>query len=284
MSRVRLTVSKTNKLYIGGKFPRSESGRCMPVTKPSGEFIANIAHASRKDARDSVVAARAAQHGWAAVTEMNRGQIIYRIAEMLESRSDEFVSYLMEIYGLDKKTASKQIEESVDSIVWYAGSTGKLGQVKGGVNQVAGDFLNVSVPTPMGVAVVIATDPSGLLGLVQSTLPLLAAGNTTVVMTGPQVGLIAVAFAEVLATSDVPAGVVNILTGSVDEVAPWLAGHMDVNAVDLAGADSSSIAELQKLAAENLKRILPSPIGRNLSLSIMSEVVETKTIWYPSGL
>lgn len=284
MSRVRLTVSKTNKLYIGGKFPRSESGRCMPVAKPSGEFIANIAHASRKDARDSVVAARAAQHGWAAVTEMNRGQIIYRIAEMLESRSDEFVSYLMEIYGLDKKTASKQIEESVDSIVWYAGSTGKLGQVKGGVNQVAGDFLNVSVPTPMGVAVVIATDPSGLLGLVQSTLPLLAAGNTTVVMTGPQLGLLAVAFAEVLATSDVPAGVVNILTGSVDEVAPWLAGHMDVNAVDLAGADSSSIAELQKVAAENLKRILPSPIGRNLSLSIMSEVVETKTIWYPSGL
>jgi acyl-CoA reductase-like NAD-dependent aldehyde dehydrogenase len=215
---------------------------------------------------------------------MNRGQVLYRIAEMIEARSDEFVDLLVSMYGLDDITASTQVADSVDTVVWYAGATGKLAQVHGSVNQVAGRFLNVSVPTPVGVTALLARDSEGLLGLIQSVLPLLATGNTVIVATDKQLSLIAVALSEVLATSDVPAGVVNILTGSVTEVGSWLAAHMDVNAIALGGADPALVTELQKSCAENLKRILPSTASRSPSLKLMLDGVETKTVWYPSGL
>ena len=215
---------------------------------------------------------------------MNRGQGLYRIAEILEARSGEFVDLLVEMYGLEIIEASSQVADAVDTIVWYAGATGKLGQVHGSVNPVAGKFLNVSVPTPVGVTVLLASDSDSLLGLIQTLLPLLAAGNTAIIATDKQLSLIAVALAEVLATSDVPAGVVNIITGSVSEVGSWLAAHMDVNAISLTGADPLQVTDWQKLSAENLKRILPSTVRRKPSLKLMLAGVETKTVWYPSGL
>jgi acyl-CoA reductase-like NAD-dependent aldehyde dehydrogenase len=268
-SSVRLSVRKTYKLYIGGKFPRSESGRTYLV---DGD---NASLASRKDARDAVVAARAAQPKWAGATAYNRGQILYRIAEMLEARRAEFKA-------LGVKSA--EVNAAIDRWVWYAGWSDKIAQVAGGANPVAGPFFNISAPEPTGVVAVAA--PPSLLGLVSVIAPAIVTGNTVVVIAaGPQV---AVTLAEVLATSDVPGGVVNILTGHAAEIAPWLASHDDVNAIDLAGVEDAGLAtELERAAAGTLKRVLRPAVAPDWTADPgtgpMTALLETKTVWHPKG-
>jgi acyl-CoA reductase-like NAD-dependent aldehyde dehydrogenase len=271
----RLAVRKTYKLYIGGKFPRSESGRSYLVQG------SNVALASRKDVRDAVVAARAAVKGWSGATAYNRGQILYRAAEMLECRRDEFV-------GLGLEAA--EVDAAVDRWVWYAGWSDKIAQVYGGANPVAGPFFNLSAPEPTGVVGVVAPADSGLLGLVSVVAPAIVTGNTVVVLAAERFPLAAVTLAEVLATSDLPGGVVNILTGRTAETAPWLASHMDVNAIDLTGVEDSELARsLEEAAADNLKRVLRPPAGpvdwhADPGIDRMTVLLETKTVWHPKGV
>ncbi|MFZ2964827.1 MAG: aldehyde dehydrogenase family protein, partial [Rhodoglobus sp.] len=237
MTPARLAVPKTYKLYIGGKFPRSESGRTYEIATKKGAFLANAALASRKDARDAVVAARAAVPGWSGATAYNRGQVLYRIAELLEGRREQFAEELAAVDGLAKPAAMKQVEAAIDAWVWYAGWADKFVQVSGNGNPVAGPYFNLSTPEPTGVVAIIAPqDGPSLLGLVGVLAPAIVSGNTAVVVASERSPLGAISLAEVLATSDVPGGVVNILTGSPAEIAPWLAGHADVNALDLTGA------------------------------------------------
>jgi acyl-CoA reductase-like NAD-dependent aldehyde dehydrogenase len=263
----RLPVKKTYKLYIGGAFPRSESGRTYEA---EGQ---NVARGSRKDARDAVTAARAAQPKWAGMTAYNRGQVLYRIAEMMESRTAEFT---------ELTSGRAEVEQAIDRWVWYAGFTDKLAQVLGGSNPVAGPYFNFTVPEPTGVVATIAPDEPALLGLVSRLAPALAGGNTVVALASETHPLAAIELAEVLATSDVPGGVVNVLTGHRAEVAPWLASHMDVNAIDLTGADGLR-TELEQAAAENVKRVvLGSPDDQ--SLYEISAFLELKTVWHPIGV
>ena len=290
----RLTVPKTYKLYIGGKFPRSESGRTYEVLSASGDFLANAAQASRKDARDAVVAARGAVSGWAGATAYNRGQVIYRIAELLEGRRAQFVDEIVQSEGVSAAVAAAQVDAAIDVWVWYAGWADKFAQVAGNANPVSGPYFNLSVPEPTGVVVSVAPQtPTGasLLGLVSVVAPIILTGNTVVVVAHEQAPLSAISLSEVLATSDVPGGVVNILTGSPAEIMPWLASHADVNALDLAGASELSgpkgetWVDLQLSAAETLKRVLapvqgvPSP-----SLDRISAFVETKTVWHTKSM
>jgi acyl-CoA reductase-like NAD-dependent aldehyde dehydrogenase len=261
----RLPVKKTYKLYIDGAFPRSESGRTYEA---EGQ---NVARASRKDVRDAVRAARGAQPGWAAATAYNRGQVLYRIAEMVEARVAEFADFCS---GRD------EVERSIDRIVWYAGWADKLPQVLGGSNPVAGPYFNFTVPEPTGVVAIVAPDEPALDGLVSRLAPALVGGNAVVVAASQTHPLAAVELAEALATSDVPGGVVNILTGFHDELAPVLAGHMDVNAIDVTGADGST-AELERLAADNVKRVVRSD-GEQSPWEIAS-FLELKTVWHPVG-
>ncbi len=288
----RLSVPKTYKLYIGGKFPRSESGRTYEVTTKKGAFLANAALASRKDARDAVVAARAAVGGWSSATAYNRGQVLYRIAELLEGRRDQFVDELSLAEGLSKVAATKQVDLTIDTWVWYAGWADKFVQVAGNANAVSGPYFNLSVPEPTGVVAIIApqasaSSPTGssLLGLVSVVAPAILTGNTVVVVAHQVAPLSAISLAEVLATSDVPGGVVNILTGSPAEVAPWLAGHADVNALDLAGAGDLEWVDLQITAADTLKRVLPPVVGAPApSLDRITAFTETKTVWHTKSL
>ncbi len=275
---VRLAVRKTYKLFIGGAFPRSESGRSYPVRSAAGDFVANAALASRKDVRDAVRAARAAVGKWAGATAYNRGQILYRVAEMLEGRRDQFVAY-----GVPPAT----VDAAIDRWVWYAGWSDKITTVYGGANPVAGPYFNISAPEPTGVVGVVApADP--LLGLVSVVAPAIVTGNTVVVLAAEENPLPAVTLAEVLATSDLPGGVVNILTGKVAETAPWLASHMDVNGLDLAGVDDAALAaDLERDAAENLKRVLrPHTVDwtSDPGTGRMSAFLETKTVWHPKGV
>jgi acyl-CoA reductase-like NAD-dependent aldehyde dehydrogenase len=262
----RLPVKKTYKLYIGGAFPRSESGRTYEV---QGQ---NVARASRKDVRDAVSAARGAQPKWASATAYNRGQVIYRIAEMIEARTGEFAELCS---GRD------EVERSIDRVVWYAGFADKLAQVIGSSNPVAGPYFNFTIPEPTGVVAVIAPDEPPLLGLVSRIAPAMTAGNAVVALASETSPLAAIELAEALATSDVPGGVVNLLTGYRTELAPWLASHMDVNAIDLTGADGLR-ADLEAAAAENVKRVV---IGRpdGQSLADISSFLELKTVWHPIG-
>lgn len=283
----RLKVAKTYKLFIGGKFPRSESGRVFELLDAKGRLIANAAKASRKDARDAVVAARAAQPGWASATAFNRSQVLYRIAEMLEGRSEQFVVELMEQGGASRKQATAEVERAIDSWVWHAGWCDKIDAVSGSMNPVAGPFFNISTHQPTGVVAAIA-EP-GLLGLVQAVAPAILLGNT-VVAVAQGAPLSAISFAEVLATSDLPGGVVNILTGDSSELAPWLASHMDVNAIDLSGAAALDWAALEDQAAENLKRVLrPAPgsaSGSAASPGSLERILafsEVKTVWHTKG-
>ncbi len=286
MTPTRLAVPKTYKLYIGGKFPRSESGRTYQVLSRKGEFLANAALASRKDARDAVVAARAAQPGWAAATAYNRGQVLYRIAELLEGRKDQFVDEIVAVEGASSAAATKQVNTAIDAWVWYAGWADKYVQVAGNGNPVSGPYFNLSTPEPTGVVAIVA--PQGaqsLLGLVSVVAPAILSGNTVVVIASESAPLSAVSLAEVLATSDVPGGVVNILTGSPAELAPWLAGHADVNALDLAGAGQLDWVELQVTAADTLKRVLlPEPGVPAPSLDRITALTETKTVWHTKSL
>ncbi|MEO5534394.1 MAG: aldehyde dehydrogenase family protein [Pseudolysinimonas sp.] len=284
----RLAIPKTYKLSIGGAFPRSESGRTYEVTTPKGAFLANAAQASRKDARDAVVAARAAQSGWAGATAYNRGQVLYRIAELLEGRREQFVEEIRSSEGVSAAAASAQVDRATDAWVWYAGWTDKYTQVAGSGNPVAGPYFNLSVPEPTGVVVVIA--PQGaqggsLLGFVNTVAPALVAGNTVVAIADETRPLSAITLAEVLATSDVPGGVVNVLTGSPAEIAPWLASHADVNALDLAGAGALEWIDLEIAAADTLKRVLsPEPGIPELSLGRILAFTETKTVWHTKSV
>ena len=287
----RADVRKTYKLYIGGGFPRSESGHSYVVNDAKGRFLANAALASRKDARDAVVAARSAFGGWAARTAYNRGQVVYRVAEVMEDRRPQFVDALSSTEGLTARQASAALDEAVDRLVWYAGWADKLTQVIGNANPVAGPFFNLSTPEPTGVAAVLAPQTSSLLGLVSVVAPVIISGNTCVVVSSYERPLPAVTFSEVLATSDVPGGVVNILTGSAETIGPWLASHMDVNAIDLVGvAGSPDLAtELEVAAAENLKRVRRAPAAEpdwtlEPDLSAMTHYLETKTVWHPIGV
>jgi acyl-CoA reductase-like NAD-dependent aldehyde dehydrogenase len=262
----RLPVKKTYKLFIGGAFPRSESGRTYEA---QGQ---NVARASRKDLRDAVVAARPAQAKWAALTAYNRGQVLYRIAEMMEARSDEFA---------DLCSGKQEVERAIDRWVWYAGFADKLAQVVGSANAVAGPYFNFTVPEPTGVVGVIAPEEPALLGLVSRIAPVLTGGNSVIALASESQPLCAVELAEVIATSDVPGGVVNILTGFRGEVAPWLAAHMDVNAIDVTGADGLR-EDLERAAAENVKRVV---IGEPDAQSLyeISAFLELKTVWHPIG-
>ncbi len=284
----RLAVRKTYKLYVGGKFPRSESGRSYEVVDAKGTFLANAALASRKDARDAVVAARAAFAGWSGATAYNRGQVLYRVAELMEGRRAQFTDEVAAVEGLSRRRAGAAVDAAIDRWVWYAGWTDKIAQVTGSANPVAGPFFNFSVPEPTGVVAVVAPQSSSLLGLVSVIGPVVATGNTAVVLASESRPLPAVTLGEVLATSDVPGGVVNLLTGRVAEVAPWLASHMDVNALDLTGAGELA-AELEVAAAENLKRVLrPEPEEPDWTAdpgtARLTAFLETKTVWHPAGL
>ena len=283
----RLSVRKTYKLYVNGAFPRSESGRSYPVrAAKNGELLAFAAQASRKDARDAVVAARAAFGKWSSATPYNRGQVLYRVAEMTEGRAGQFAEEILAAEGMSMAAARRTVAAVIDRWVWYAGWPDKVAQVAGGANQVAGPYFNFSVPEPTGVVAVIAPAESSLLGLVSVVAPVIATGNAVVVVASEERPLPAITLSEVLATSDVPGGVVNVLTGRTAELAPVLAGHFDVNALDLSGAPAGSRAELERLAAANVKRVFWSaddwaapPTPRR-----MLAFLETKTVWHPVGI
>jgi acyl-CoA reductase-like NAD-dependent aldehyde dehydrogenase len=287
----RIDVRKTYKLFIGGEFPRSESGHSYPVHDVRGRFVANAALASRKDARDAVVAARKAFPGWSGRSAYNRGQVVYRIAELMEDRRPQFVEAVRQGEGGTAPAAGKVLDAAIDRLVWYAGWADKLAQVVGNANPVAGPFFNLSTPEPTGVVAVVAPAGSSLLGLVSVVAPVIVTGNTVVVAASPERPLPAVTFAEVLATSDVPAGVVNVLTGSLDRTIPTLAAHMDVNAIDLTGlaGDPERARELEVAAADNLKRVRRPPAVEpdwtlDPGLDRMTGVLETKTVWHPIGV
>lgn len=276
-----LPVAKTYKLFINGAFPRSESGYTLPVRDKEGQLLANISKASRKDLRDSVRAARSAQEPWASRTAYNRGQILYRIAEMMEARRNEFITVL-ESTGAKRKEAVEQVEEAIDRWVWYAGWADKIHHVLGTVNPVAGPYFNFTMPEPTGVVAVVAPEEPALLGLVSRLAPIIVSGNTTVVVIDAEAGLAAVTLAEVLATSDLPGGVVNLLTGDKQELLPWILGHLDVNSVDLTGAPNDVDHAVLEESAVNVKRtVWGDPADE--SPYVIADFLEMKTVWHPIG-
>ncbi len=289
MSTDRLAVRKTYKLYLGGAFPRSESGRTYEVTDARGGFLANAALASRKDARDAVVAARSAFAKWSAATAYNRGQVLYRVAEVMEGRAAQFAEEVAAGEGLSGSKARAEVDAAIDRWVWYAGWTDKLAAVLGSTNPVAGPYFGFSVPEPTGVVAVLAPQRSSLLGLVSVLAPVLAGGNTAVVVTAKDRPLPAITLGEVLATSDVPGGVVNLLTGDAAEIGPWLAEHADVDGIDLTGAPPNRAMEFEREAAGTIKRVVRPPATEpdwtaDPGLTRMTPFLETKTVWHPIGL
>jgi acyl-CoA reductase-like NAD-dependent aldehyde dehydrogenase len=290
-SQSRLAVRKTYKLYLDGAFPRSESGRSYEVSTPDGEFLANAAQASRKDVRDAVRAARRAFAGWSAATAYNRGQVLYRVAEMLEGRRAQFADEIAAGEGRTKGEAGSQVDAAIDRWVWYAGWTDKITSVFGSTNPVAGPYFGFSLPEPTGVVGVLAPQRSSLLGLVSVVAPVIAGGNTCVVLAAENRPLPAITLGEVLATSDLPAGVVNLLTGRTAELAPWLAGHRDVNAIDLCGAPPDRATDLERAAADTVKRVLRAPEGgdepdwtADQGTRRLTAFLEIKTVWHPMGV
>ncbi len=288
-TQTRLAVRKTYKLYIGGAFPRSESGRSYEVTSAQGAFLANAALASRKDARDAVRAARSAFSGWSGATAYNRGQILYRIAEMLEGRREQFADEVAAAEGVTRASALAQTDAAIDRWVWYAGWSDKISQVRGTVNPVAGPYWNVSSPEPTGVVAVFAPERPSLFGLVSVLAPVIVSGNTAVVVAPGATALPAITLAEVLATSDLPGGVINILTGRIAELGMPLASHLDVDALDLSGVTDPELAtELERAGAQNLKRLRrpePDPDWTaDPGLDRIVSFIETKTVWHPVGV
>ena len=277
---MRIDVKKTYKLFIGGAFPRSESGRSYEIKNKKGEFIANPALASRKDLRDAVVAAK--NTNWSSATAFNRGQILYRIAEMLESRTSQFVEEIVALDGVSIAEAKREVSEAIDLWVWYAGWADKISAAVGGTNPIAGPYYNFTIPEPLGIIGVIAEEKQSLLGLVRGLAPVIAAGNTAVVIASETRPLTAITLAEVLATSDLPAGVVNILTGKKSELVPWLASHMEVDGIDISGADPKSDTEIKVAGSENLKRI--HRFDKEISPKRILSFMEYKTVWHPIGI
>jgi acyl-CoA reductase-like NAD-dependent aldehyde dehydrogenase len=285
MKTERLEVRKTYKLYIGGAFPRSESGRSYPVLDRKKQVLARPARASRKDLRDAVRAARAAWMGWSGATAYNRGQVLYRVAELMEGRRDQFVH---ELALMGSKQAEQEVEAAIDRWVWYAGWSDKIHHVAGTVNPVAGPYFDFTFPEPTGVVGVVAPEDPALLGLVSRLAPVIVSGNTAVVLSSERKPLPAVTLCEVLATSDVPGGVVNVLTGLKKEVIPWLAAHMDVNAMDLTGVPEHLLAEVEAAAAGNVKRTVRDGSADFLDEAAQSpyqiiDFMEMKTVWHPMG-
>jgi acyl-CoA reductase-like NAD-dependent aldehyde dehydrogenase len=286
-----LDVRKTYKLFIGGAFPRSESGRSYIVSDSRGGFLANAALASRKDARDAVTAARKAFPAWASATAYNRGQVLYRVAEVMEGRRDQFVSEVAAGEGLRRPAATRTVDAAIDRWVWYAGWADKLAQVLGSTNPVAGPYFDFSLPEPTGVVAVLAPQDSSLLGLVSVLAPVIVSGNTVVIASSYRRPLPAVTLAEVLATSDVPGGVVNVLTGRLTDTAPTLAAHMDVNAIDLTGmsGDPGQATQLEMAAVDNVKRVVRAESAEpdwtlDPGLGRIARFLETKTVWHPIGV
>jgi acyl-CoA reductase-like NAD-dependent aldehyde dehydrogenase len=278
----RIDVNKTYKLFIGGAFPRSESGRVYEIKGANKKFIANPSLASRKDLRDAVVAAKSAQPGWANATAFNRGQILYRIAEIMEGRSEQFVDEICALEGVTNKVAKSHVDAAIDTWVWYSGWCDKLSSVTGSLNQVSGPFYNFTTPEPLGVVAIFAENKPSLLGVVRTLAPVLAGGNSAVLIASENYPLPAITLSEALATSDVPGGVVNILTGKSAELAPWVGSHMEIDGVDVAGLDKKQEEELKLVGADNLKRIFrfnPDNHPERI-LSFM----EQKTVWHPIGI
>ena len=278
----RIDVNKTYKLFIGGTFPRSESGRVYEIKGANKKFIANPSLASRKDLRDAVVAAKAAQPGWANATAFNRGQILYRIAEIMEGRSEQFVDEICALEGVTNKVAKSQVEAAIDTWVWYSGWCDKLSSVTGSLNQVSGPFYNFTTPEPLGVVAIFAENKPSLLGVVRTLAPVLAGGNSAVLIASENYPLPAITLSEALATSDVPGGVLNILTGKSAELAPWVGSHMEIDGVDVAGLSKKQEEELKLVGADNLKRVFRfNP--ENHPERILS-FMEQKTVWHPIGI
>jgi acyl-CoA reductase-like NAD-dependent aldehyde dehydrogenase len=285
----RISVAKTYKLYVGGKFPRSESGRVYPVTDSKGRFLANAAHASRKDLREAVVAARKAFPAWSGATAYNRGQVLYRVAEVLEGRREQFAAEVAASEGVSARKAESLVDTAIDRWVWYAGWTDKIATVLGAANPVAGPYFSFTVPEPSGVVGVLAPQRSSLLGLVSVLAPVLATGSTAVVVSSADRPLPAITLSEVLATSDVPAGAVNVLTGRAAELGPWLASHGDVNALDPTGASSQDRVSLAREAAGTVKRVLAVPDEEpdwtaRPDIARLRRYLEPKTVWHPLGV
>ncbi len=278
----RIDVNKTYKLFIGGAFPRSESGRVYEIKGANKKFIANPSLASRKDLRDAVVAAKSAQAGWANATAFNRAQILYRIAEIMEGRSEQFVDEICALEGVTTKAAKLQVEEAIDTWVWYSGWCDKLSSVTGSLNQVSGPFYNFTTPEPLGVVAIFAENKPSLLGVVRTLAPVLAGGNSAVLIASENFPLPAITLSEALATSDVPGGVVNILTGKSAELAPWVGSHMEIDGVDVAGLSKKQEEELKLVGADNLKRIFRFN-SENHPERILS-FMEQKTFWHPIGI
>ncbi len=295
MSGPRIEVRKTWKLYIGGQFPRSESGRSYVVHAADGTPLANAVRGSRKDVRDAVRAARSAFPGWAARTAMNRGQIVYRVAELLEGRRGQLVDEVMAAEGLEPVAAAEQVDRTIDRLVWYAGWADKITQVVGTVNPVGASYFDFSIPEPTGVVGVIAPEGSSLLGLVSRLAPVIVSGNTAVVLASEARPLPAVTLTEILATSDVPGGVINLVTGHRAELVPWIAAHMDVNAIDAWGVPPEQLAAVQVAGVENMKRVVRPPRGGLQTFDWLDDgraqrpehiaaFLEIKTVWHPIGM
>ncbi|MFJ8044688.1 aldehyde dehydrogenase family protein [Kitasatospora sp. NPDC096147] len=298
MSETTLSVFKTYKLYVGGKFPRSESGRVYEVTDSKGQWLANAPLGTRKDTRDAVQAARGAVKGWSGTTAYNRGQVLYRIAEMLQGRREQFAAEVAAAEGIGAKKAAALVDAAIDRWVWYAGWTDKIAQIAGNTNPVAGPFFNISTPEPSGVVGVVAPQSGtgfSFLGLVSVIAPAIAAGNTVVVAAAAEAPLPALSLGEVLATSDLPGGVVNVISGKTADIAPTLASHQDVNGLDLAGAIApegpGAATELEVLAADTLKRVFrPAADQSGLDWTNapgterLLSFLETKTVWHPMGV
>jgi acyl-CoA reductase-like NAD-dependent aldehyde dehydrogenase len=277
-----IDVKRTAKLFIGGAFPRSESGRTYEAKDKNKNFVANVALASRKDGRDAVVAARSAFAKWSEATAYNRAQVLYRVSEIMQGRREQFVEELS-LWTKTKKQAENEVDEAINRMVWFAGWADKIAMVTGSNNPVAGPFFDFSIPEPTGVVAAVVPEDSALLGLVETIASIVVSGNAVIVIASESQPLPAVSLAEVFATSDVPGGVINILTGSYKEIAPWLASHQDVNALDLTGVDKKQIAlELEKEAAGNLKRVL-RPNSKLDGLARIKVFLETKTVWHPRG-
>ncbi|MEZ7822017.1 MAG: aldehyde dehydrogenase family protein [Candidatus Nanopelagicales bacterium] len=285
----RIEVRKTHKLFVGGAFPRSESGRTYEATNSQGEFLANVAKASRKDARDAVLAARTGFNSWSKATAYNRGQVLYRIAEVMEGRKDQFISDIQDAEAVSAKKATNQTDQAIDRVLWYAGWADKYAQVLGNTNPVSGPFFNFSIPEPTGVVAAVAPADSSLLGLISVIAPIITSGNSVIVIASTASPIPAITLSECLATSDVIAGNINILTGDPAEIMPSLASHGDVNALDLTGITDPELQKaLQIEAAGTVKRVRSAPVNPDWqatpSLSRLRAFTEVKTVWHPMGM
>ena len=285
----RVEVRKTHKLFVGGAFPRSESGRTYEATNSQGEFLANVAKASRKDARDAVLAARTGFNSWSKATAYNRGQVLYRIAEVMEGRKDQFINDIQDAEAVSAKKATNQTDQAIDRVLWYAGWADKYAQVLGNTNPVSGPFFNFSIPEPTGVVAAVAPQDSSLLGLISVIAPIITSGNSVIVIASTASPIPAITLSECLATSDVIAGNINILTGDPAEIMPPLASHGDVNALDLTGITDSELQKaLQIEAAGTVKRVRSAPVNPDWratpSLSRLRAFTEVKTVWHPMGM